>query len=121
MTDSKHCWTVFHFFKNETKIAKVATFEILLKKYQDYATCVLFMGGEWHENKLVNMLKIAKSMQYKTCLYTGEETVSKIILNNLDWIKTGKWRAHLGGLNSEITNQKFIQIKSNTIQNNISI
>ena len=33
----------------------------------------------------------------------------------------GKWNPDLGGLNSERTNQKFIEIKSNTIKNNLFI
>jgi len=93
----------------------------LLLQYEDLATCVLFMGGEWHEEQLVNMLKLAKDMQYKTCLYTGQESVSNSILNELDWVKTGKWNSRLGGLSSEYTNQKFIDIKSNTIKNNLFI
>jgi anaerobic ribonucleoside-triphosphate reductase activating protein len=67
------------------------------------------------------MLKLAKDMQYKTCLYTGQESVSNSILNELDWVKTGKWNPRLGGLSSEYTNQKFIDIKSNTIKNSLFI
>ena len=79
------------------------------------------MGGEWHEEQLVDMLKLAKDMGYKTCLYTGQEKVSNAILSELDWIKTGKWDSELGGLDSKLTNQKFIEIKSNTIKNNLFI
>jgi len=93
----------------------------LLQQYENLATCVLFMGGEWHEEQLVNMLKLAREKCYKTCLYTGQDTVSKTILNELNWVKTGKWNPDLGGLNSERTNQKFIEIKSNTIKNNLFI
>lgn len=92
-----------------------------LQKYKGFATCVLFMGGEWHEKELVDMLKTAKRMGYKTCLYTGEETLSSAIVNELDWIKTGKWDASLGGLKSKTTNQKFIEIKSNKILNHLFI
>lgn len=97
------------------------TFKALLQQYKNLATCVLFMGGEWHENQLVDMLKQAKENHYKTCLYTGEETVSEPILNELNWLKTGKWIAQLGGLDSEATNQKFIEVRSNTIKNNLFI
>ncbi|GGK13747.1 hypothetical protein GCM10007962_05000 [Yeosuana aromativorans] len=98
-----------------------AVFSEKLQQYKNLATCVLFMGGEWHKDQLVDLLKLAKNKQYKTCLYTGEETVSKDILNQLDWIKTGKWMPELGGLSSEKTNQKFIEITSNTIKNNLFI
>jgi len=85
----------------------------LLNQYCKLATCVLFMGGEWHKEELVEMLKIAKSKKFKTCLYTGEKSVSEEISDQLTWIKTGIWKQNLGGLDSKITNQKFIEIKTN--------
>lgn len=93
----------------------------LLQKYESLATCVLFMGGEWHENQLVDLLKLAKNKHYKTCLYTGQDMVSKPILNELNWIKTGKWVPELGGLSSESTNQKFIDVKTKHLKNNLFI
>ena len=93
----------------------------LLEKYKQYASAVLFMGGEWHENKLVQLLQIAKSYNYKTCLYTGEKDISSKISNELTWLKTGEWIAKLGGLNNQNTNQKFIEIKTNTNQNHLFI
>jgi len=93
----------------------------LLEKYNQYATCVLFMGGEWYENKLIQLLQIAKSYNYKTCLYTGKKEVSGKISNELTWLKTGEWIAGLGGLNDQNTNQKFIDIKTNTNQNHLFI
>ena len=93
----------------------------ILVKYNQFATCILFMGGEWHENELIKLLKIAKSYKYKTCLYTGEKEVSNKISNELTWLKTGKWIAELGGLNNKNTNQKYINIKTNTNQNHLFI
>lgn len=94
-------------------------FEHLLLQYEDLATCVLFMGGEWHEEELLKMLKIAKNHMYKTCLYTGQDNVSQAIRNELNWLKTGKWIPELGGLNSVNTNQKFIDLKTNTVKNTL--
>jgi len=91
----------------------------LLVQYKTLATCVVFMGGEWHEDHLIELLKTAKEQQYKTCLYTGSDTVSSVVLKELNWVKTGKWIPELGGLDSEHTNQKFIDINSNTIINNL--
>lgn len=96
-------------------------FNSILEQYEALATCVLFMGGEWHEEPLIKMLQTARAKGYKTCLYTGLDTISKSISKELDWIKTGKWNSKLGGLSSETTNQKFIEIKSNTIKNNLFI
>ncbi len=92
-------------------------FENVLNQYSSLATCVLFMGGEWHEKELVSFLKFAKHKKYKTCLYTGEDGVPDSIMKELTWIKTGKWINSFGGLKNEMTNQKFINIKTNKILN----
>ncbi len=93
----------------------------ILEKYKNYATCVLFMGGEWHKEELILKLKLAKNNGYKTCLYTGENNVSGKILDNLTWIKTGKWEQHLGGLSCITTNQKFKEVKTNNSLNHLFI
>ena len=104
--------------KNGVLLSK-EKFTAILKKYASYASCVLFMGGEWHPTEIVEYLKIAKKEDFKTCLYTGKENVATDILKNLTWIKTGKWEHTLGGLESENTNQKFIEIKTNKILNHL--
>lgn len=90
-----------------------------LKKYKKFASCVLFMGGEWHPKELASNLKYAQDEGYKTCLYSGEDTINPTILKHLTWVKTGKWIPELGGLDSEKTNQKFIEVKSNNILNHL--
>ena len=103
-----------HLWKEENgKILLVHTYLETLNKYADYATCVLFMGGEWHQKELVELLKIAKHKKYKTCLYTGEDSVPKDITQELTFLKTGKWIQELGGLESETTNQCFTEISKN--------
>ncbi len=113
---SSHLWS-----EENGKLLTYKKFEQFLLQYDDFATCVLFMGGEWHEEELLKMLKTAKKYMYKTCLYTGQENVSTAIRNELNWIKTGKWIPELGGLNSKNTNQKFIDVKTNTVKNNLFI
>ncbi|HIP36334.1 MAG TPA: anaerobic ribonucleoside-triphosphate reductase activating protein [Crocinitomix sp.] len=93
----------------------------VIHKYKGFATCVLFMGGEWHQKVLIEYLEIAKKMGYETCLYTGlsKDKLSSEILTHLTWLKFGAWIEELGGLNSPITNQKFIDIKQNKILNHL--
>ena len=82
----------------------------VLDKYKGMASCVLFLGGEWEEDTLVNYLKIARDEYYlKTCLYTGEEKISDDIFENLTYLKTGRWDEKKGGLTSKETNQIFIE------------
>ena len=92
-----------------------------LKKYKGFASCVLFMGGEWHEKELIENLELAQSLGYKTCLYTGlkMDDLSSQILNHLTWLKHGAWVQELGGLKDLNTNQKFIDVKQNKLLNHL--
>jgi anaerobic ribonucleoside-triphosphate reductase activating protein len=83
-----------------------------LHRYQGSLSCVLFMGGEWHEKELIGFLHIAQGMGLKTCLYTGLETVSSELKKSLTYLKTGPWIASLGGLDSPLTNQRFVYTHS---------
>lgn len=96
-------------------------FETTLGKYKGFANCVLFMGGEWHQTELISCLDFARQEGYKTCLYSGEERVDDDIRKRLDWLKTGKWVTELGGLDSPMTNQRFIEVRSNKILNHLFI
>ncbi|MDH2997601.1 anaerobic ribonucleoside-triphosphate reductase activating protein [Pasteurellaceae bacterium LFhippo2] len=89
--------------------------------YKGLISCVLFMGGEWQEQNLLAMLKLVKEQGLKTCLYTGLELdqVSDSLLNELDYIKTGRWIAERGGLNSLTTNQRFIDLNTKQILNHL--
>jgi len=82
----------------------------IISRYDKLITCVLFMGGEWHEKDLVKYLKLARHAGYATALYTGEEIVSQNIKESLDFLKTGKYIKDLGGLSSDKTNQQFISL-----------
>jgi len=94
-------------------------FKNTLEKYKNSASCVLFMGGEWHKKELINYLNYAQKEGYKTCLYSGEKNIEVDITKHLNWLKTGKWIAELGGLDSPTTNQKFIELKSNKTLNHL--
>ena len=113
---SKHCegcHSPFLWKEGSGTLFSQEDYTSLLDQYSKLATCILFMGGEWHKEELITMLQLAKNKDYKTCLYTGEESISEDILNQLTWIKTGKWKQSLGGLESNETNQKFIEVKTN--------
>jgi anaerobic ribonucleoside-triphosphate reductase activating protein len=115
----KGCHSPFLWKKGSGILLTETLFRNYLLKYKGLGSCVLFMGGEWHKNELISFLKIAKEENYKTCLYTGETNISNEIKKQLTWLKTGKWNANLGGLNSKSTNQKFIEVKTNKILNHL--
>lgn len=115
------CHSPYLWKANSGNLLSLEVFENKLIKYEGFASCVLFMGGEWHESELIKFLKIANNKNYKTCLYSGENEMPQDILDQLTYVKTGSWKAALGGLNNPNTNQKFIDLKTNTILNHLFI
>ncbi|MFT6897060.1 MAG: anaerobic ribonucleoside-triphosphate reductase activating protein [Paraglaciecola sp.] len=88
-----------------------------LETYQGLISCVLFLGGEWQLSTLLPLLKLAKSKHLKTCLYTGLDEVSSVLKAELTYLKTGRWLAELGGLESPITNQRFTDLRTGNCLN----
>ena len=94
-----------------------------LKKYQGFITCVLFMGGEWLPDKLILLLKMARKQGLNTCLYTGLEKteLDPRLLPELTYLKTGRWIAERGGLNSLTTNQRFVDLRTGECLNGVFV
>lgn len=92
-----------------------------LKKYTNWATCILFMGGEWHQCELLHFLNIAQNSDFKTALYTGREYVCEEIIKKLDYLKTGPYLPQKGGLSSPLTNQKLVEVKTGRILNELFV
>ena len=88
-----------------------------LETYAGLISCVLFMGGEWHEAQLLLLLKLARRQGLNTCLYTGLDTVAPCLQAELTYLKTGPWLRDLGGLESPLTNQRFMDLRSNRCLN----
>lgn len=94
-------------------------FEAILNSYKAkhtnnfVFTCVLFFGGDQHEKSLVILLKLAKSLGLKTCLYTGSDIVSTHIQENLDYLKTGPYIKAQGSLMNRNTNQRLMDLHTN--------
>lgn len=84
-------------------------FKSILEKDLGLATCVLFMGGEW-EKGIGTFLMLARTIGYKTALYTGAEAIEDELAEKLDYIKLGPYRKGLGGLESESTNQRLYKM-----------
>ena len=86
-----------------------------IKKYEDYITCVLFMGGDWKMRDLtaVNLWTTIRFPRLKTALYTAlEPDELGDDAFQFDYVKTGPYIKELGGLDSPTTNQKLWRIHS---------
>jgi len=85
-----------------------------LETYKDKATCVLFMGGDWHLEELIEKLDKASELEYETALYTGSDLVDipSELKSRLTYLKYGKWDNSKGGLDKQTTNQKLLNMKT---------
>ena len=92
-----------------------------LDRYNGLASCVLFMGGEWHRTELMLLLDAALEKGYQTCLYTGEEKIDNELKSKCTWLKSGPWIQELGGLDSKHTNQKFTHTQTGELLNYLFI
>ncbi len=97
------------------------TFIHWLNKYRNLISCIVFFGGEWQSNALIEKLLIAKNFNLKTCLYSGEKYIDIKISQHLDFLKTGAWQAELGGLESVTTNQVFRDLTTGEKLNHLFI
>lgn len=88
----------------------------LLNMYNGMISCVCFMGGDQNPKELLYCLNKAKNKKLKTCLYTGNDDITcidKEVVNNLDYIKIGRYIEELGGLDSKTTNQRMFDLNNN--------
>lgn len=106
---SKHLWD-----RNSGQIFSKFDFIEILNKYSGLASCITFFGGEWHTSNFLELLKLATQHNYKTCLYTGLSDIPNSYKEFLTYLKTGPYIKSLGGLESKQTNQKLVNLKTNT-------
>ena len=93
-----------------------------LRRYAGILTCVLFMGGEWQPETLLDLLRLVRNeFGLKTCLYTGYERdeLPPALLPELTFLKTGRWMAERGGLDSRATNQRFVDLRTGEVLNRL--
>lgn len=78
--------------------------------------CYVFLGDGQEPKRMIELLKICKENNLKTCLYVGKNTTKWKYLRYLDYIKLGSYIEDLGGLNCKTTNQVMYKIENITNQ-----
>lgn len=75
-------------------------------------SCILFMGGDWYENELIDILILLRKKfpDKKLALYSGYNDVSDKLKSCLNYLKVGPYIEEFGGLDSPITNQVFLNL-----------
>ena len=72
----------------------------ILDLYHEYATCVCFMGeGDSSKESRYEMLGYVQKCNergYRTCLYSGRDTVIEEWMNQFDYVKLGSYCEECG-------------------------
>lgn len=96
---------------------------ILIEKNINIITCVCLFGGDQNMNELYEiLLNVRNKYNLKTCLYSGSDDISIFddVLPLLNYIKIGKYNSELGGLDSELSNQRMYFIENGKIIDDIT-
>lgn len=117
----KNCHSSETWNKNFGKELNINEIDLLLKRFK-HVSCVLFYGGEWEINKLIEIIDYIKE-KYNLLigLYSGNELsfFSNEFLKKIDFLKTGMYIESKGNLTSKYTNQKFFILKKGIIEKEI--
>ena len=117
----KNCHSKETWNKDFGKELNINEIDLLLKRFK-HVSCVLFYGGEWEINKLIEIIDYIKE-KYNLLigLYSGNELsfFSKEFLKKIDFLKTGMYIESKGNLTSIYTNQKFFILKKGIIEKEI--
>lgn len=87
----------------------------LLGRYGNAVTCVCFMGGDASPEEVEALSVYIRELgggKWKTGWYSGKsELPANCSAANFNYIKLGPYVEHLGGLDSNTTNQRFYCVK----------
>lgn len=86
----------------------------LIEQYDDYITCVCFMGGDQNLEELNELCRTVHGYGLKCCLYSGSDTLKLDGVPFFDYVKLGSYQQERGGLDSDNTNQKMYRREPNS-------
>ena len=78
--------------------------------------CYVFLGDGQEPKRMLEILKLCKKNNFKTCIYVGKDTTNWEYLRYLDYLKLGSYKDELGGLDCKTTNQVMYKIENITPQ-----
>lgn len=88
----------------------------LLNTYQQYITCVCFMGGDQNIRELRSAFQVVKALGLKVAHYSGADDpqpyTTALLNGEIDYLKIGHYDKEKGPLNSPTTNQRFYDFRS---------
>ena len=105
-----------HLMEDTGEILDESVLAGLLEKYGNAVTCVCFMGGDAAPNEVERLsafVRQTSNHRIKTAWYSGRvELPENCSIQYFDYIKSGPYIEHLGGLNCATTNQRFYRIEN---------
>ena len=110
-----------HLWKDSKKIL-IYDILNLLSKYGKHISCVCLMGGDHNKKDIISIFTLVKTYGLKTCLYTGCDQIEEVedVLFVLDYLKIGRYKSELGGLDSINSNQKLYKVIGGKITDDLT-
>ena len=81
----------------------------LIDRYNE-VTCVCFLGINYIDANVEELIKVCRKNYKKVCIYTGYKSLELRLESFVDYIKLGPYVKELGPLNAKKTNQKLFKI-----------
>ena len=103
---SKYLWEDVGYVLDKESLDK------LVEQYKSGITCVCFMGGDAEPYDVANLAMHVKNKykDMKTAWYSGKNELPEAFhAETFDYIKTGRYDARFGPLNSITTNQRMVK------------
>lgn len=117
------CWDTYGSNYTFTPLT-YTNFTNIVNAYSKHITNIIFFGGDWDQSLLFFYLMILYNEfpNLKRTVYGGSELsdYNKLVLEKIDYLKTGKYIESLGGLQSSSTNQKLYRLVNGVIQEDIT-
>lgn len=112
---SKHLWNTSD--RESLDLFPVTKKKIneLLERYKQIS-CVLFMGGEWKPDVLLDLIKHCTKHNKKVALYSGRgleyffKEGTNPLCHYLTYLKVGPYNKNRGGLDNPKTNQELFYV-----------
>lgn len=105
-------------FANYGDELKEDIFIALVELYSPYETCVCFMGEgnctDDTKKELIAYSKMVHDMGYKSCIYSGRDTVIEEWMKEFDYVKVGSYNEILGPLYVRTTNQRLYKKRNDS-------
>ena len=101
-----------YLWKDVGEVLDKDSLDELVSKYRTGITCVCFMGGDAEPYDVANLAMYIKNkyQNMKTAWYSGKNELPEAFhAETFDYIKTGRYEAALGALDSHTTNQRMIK------------